>query len=72
MGANLIGFFEFHIAHSEILLTAGAGQLLYSLSLIKLCSTCVKQNAAVKTASNACLLLAKQTLSDLLGQRRSL
>ena len=40
MWANLIGFSEFHIAHSEILLTACADQLWYTLSLIKLCATC--------------------------------
>ena len=56
---NLIGLLEFHIAHSEILLTACADQLLYNLSLIKLCSANAKQNAAVKTASDACSLLAK-------------
>ena len=32
----------------------------------------LKQNTTVKTASDVCSLLAKQTLSDLLGQRRSL
>ena len=53
----MIGFFEFHIAHSEILSTACSDQLLYNLSLIKLCSACVKQNTAVKTAADACLLL---------------
>ena len=68
---NLIGFFEFHIAHSEVLLTACADQLLYNLSLIKLYSACVEQNTAVKAASNACSLLSKQTLSDLVGQRPS-
>ena len=41
------------------MLTASADQLLYNLSLIKLCSACVKQNTAVKTASDACSLLAK-------------
>ena len=62
---------EFHIAHSKILLAACADQLLYNLSLIKLCSTCAKQNASVKTESDACLLLAKQTVSNLVGQRPS-
>ena len=58
--ANLIGFLEFHIAHSEILLTACTDdQLLYNLSLFKLCSACVKQNIAVKTSIDACSLLAK-------------
>ena len=55
----MIAFFEFHIAHSKILLTACADQLLHNLSLVRLCSTCVKQNAAVKTAIHAYLLLAK-------------
>ena len=55
---NLIGLLEFHIAHSEILLTACADQLLYNLSLIKLCSACAKQNTSVN-ASDACSLLAK-------------
>ena len=36
-------------------------------SLIKLCLVCVKQKAAVN-ASNACSLLAKETVSDLVGQ----
>ena len=35
----MIAFFEFYLAHSEILLTARADQLLYNLSLIKLCLT---------------------------------
>ena len=39
----------FLLALSEILLTACADQLLYNLSLIKLCSACAKQNATVKT-----------------------
>ena len=56
---NLVGLLEFHIALSEILLTACLDQLLYNLSLIKLCSVCAKQNAAVKIASDACSLLAK-------------
>ena len=43
-----------HSTHSEILLIACADQLLYNLSLIKLCSAC-----AVKNTSNACSLLAK-------------
>ena len=42
--ANLIGFFEFKKAHTEILLTACADQLLNKLSLIKLCLACVNQN----------------------------
>ena len=65
----MIGLFEFQITIFEILLT---DQLLYNLSLIKLCLACAKQNAAVNTASDACLLLAKKTLSDLLGQGPSL
>ena len=68
----MIGFFEFHTAHSEVLLTACADQLLYNLSLIKSCSACVKQNTTVKTAGDACSLLAKYTLSDLVGQHPSL
>ena len=43
----MICFFEFHKAHSKILLTASADQLQYNLSLIKLHLACVKQNAAV-------------------------
>ena len=50
----MIGLLEFHIAHSKILLTAGADQLLYNLSLVKLCSAC-----AIKNASDASSLLAK-------------
>ena len=64
----MIGFFEFHIAHSEILLTACGDQLLYNLSLIKWCLACVKQNTTVKTAIHACSLLAKYTFSDLVGE----
>ena len=66
----MIGLFEFHIALSEILLTACADQLLYNLSLDKLCQSCATQNAAVKT--DACSLLAKLTLSDLVVKRPSL
>ena len=62
---NLIGLLEFHIAHSEILLTACADQLLYNLSLIKLCSAC-----AIKNTSDAYSLLAKYTLSDPIGEPR--
>ena len=40
-------------------LTACADQLLFNLSLIKLYTACAKQNTAVKTASDACLLVAK-------------
>ena len=47
--SNLIDLLEFLLALSEILLTACADQLLYNLSLIKLCSACAKQNATVKT-----------------------
>ena len=54
---NLISLLEFHIALSKILLVASADQLYISLN--KLCSACAKQNAAVKTARDACLLLAK-------------
>ena len=64
----MIGFFEFHIGHSDILLTACADQLLYNLSLIKSCLACVKQNTAVKTAIDACSLFAS---SDLVRQRPS-
>ena len=41
------------------MLTACADQLLNNLSLIKVYSACVKQNTAVKTASDACSLLSK-------------
>ena len=47
----MIGLLEFYIALFKIVLTACADQLIYNLSLIKLCSTCAKQNA--------CSLLAK-------------
>ena len=59
----MIGFFEFHKAHSEILLTACADQLFYNLS-----SGCVKHNTAVKTVIDDCYLFAKETFSDLVGQ----
>ena len=39
--------------------TACAGQLLYNLSLIKLCSACTKQNETVKATSDTCSFLAK-------------
>ena len=67
MVKNLIGLLEFHIALSEILLIACADQLIYYLSLIKLRLACAKQKAAVN-ANDACSLLAKQTLSDLIGE----
>ena len=57
---NLIDILEFHIAVSP-------DQLLYNLSLIKLCSACAKQNTALN-ASDACSLLGKETLSNLVGQ----
>ena len=57
--AKLIDYFELHIEDSGIQLTVWADQLLYNLSLIKLCLACVKQNAAVKTGIDACSLLAK-------------
>ena len=58
-----------HSALQKILLTTCADQLLYTLSLIKLCSACVKQSTAVKTAIDVCLLLAKWILfSDLVRQ----
>ena len=58
------------ISHST-LFTACANQLLYSLSLIKWCLACVKQNTVVKTTINACSLLAKETFSHLVGKRAS-
>ena len=61
-------FFEFHIAHSEVLLITFADQFLYNLSLIKVFLACVKQNPAVKTAIDACSLLARQTFYDRDGQ----
>ena len=64
----MIGLLEFHLAHSEMLLTASTNQLLYDLSLIELCSPCAKENAALKTANDACSLLAKKTLFDLAGE----
>ena len=65
----MIGFFELHIVHSEILLTVCVDQLLHNLNLIKLRLACEKQSTAVKTASDGCSLLAKQTLSYLVGQQ---
>ena len=41
----------------KTLLTACPNQLLYNFSLIELCVACEKQNAAVKTTWDACLLL---------------
>ena len=64
----MIRFFEFYTAQSKILLTAWADELVYNLSLIKLYLACVKQNTAVKTAIDACSLLAKKKFSDLVGQ----
>ena len=55
------------ISHST-LFTVCADQLLFSLSLIKWCSACVKENTAVKTAIDVCSLLAKQTFSVLFGE----
>ena len=54
----MIGFLEFHIGHSEIMLTVCADQLLYNLSLIKSYVAYVKQNMTVKTSSDACSLLS--------------
>ena len=54
----MISLLEFHIALSDILLSADSDQLICNLSLIKSCLTCAKQNAA-GNASNACSLLAK-------------
>ena len=56
--SNLIDLPQFHIALSKILLTVCANQLMYNLSLTKLCSVCAKQKATVN-ASDACSLLAK-------------
>ena len=56
--SNLIGWLQFHIALSKILLTVCADQLIYNLTSTKLCSVCAKQNAAVN-ASGDCSLLAK-------------
>ena len=52
----MIGFFEFLIAH---------------YLQLALCSARVKHNTAVKTAIDACSLLAKLTFSDLVGKRAS-
>ena len=52
---------EFDIALIEILLTACTDQLLHNLNLIKFCSECAKQNAAVKNASDACSMLTIET-----------
>ena len=54
----MIAFFEFHIAHSELLLETYADQLQYNLSLIKLFWACVKQKT-VTNASDVCSMLAK-------------
>ena len=40
--ANLISLLELHLALFEILLTACADQLIYKLTLIKLCSASAK------------------------------
>ena len=58
---NLIGLLKFHIAQSQILLTACADQLLYNLSLIKLC-------CPIKNTGDACTLLAKWTLFNLIRE----
>ena len=44
----------------------------YNLNLIRLCSAYAKQNAGVKSTSDACLMLAIQILFDLVWQRSSL
>ena len=68
--SDLISLLEFHIALSEIMLTACTDHLRYNLSLIKSCSVCPKQqmNAAV---NDVCSLVAKWTWSDLVAQRAS-
>ena len=58
----MLGLVEFDTVLSQILLTAYAEKLLYNLNLIKLCSVCAKDNAAVKTTSDACSMLAVKTL----------
>ena len=50
----MIGLFDFYIAYSETLFTACADYLFNNASLIKLCSSFAKQNAAVETASDDC------------------
>ena len=55
----MIGLLEFDISHSKIFLAVCENQLLYNPSLIELCSVCVKQTAAVKTASDAYPSLTK-------------
>ena len=62
----MIGFFVFHVTHYELLSIACVDQLLYNSSLIKLCSGCVKQNTAVKTASDAYSLLVGKNPSLLI------
>ena len=53
----MIGLIEFRIVLRAVLSTASTDQLfLYNISLIKSCSAYPKQNAAVKTASEVCLL----------------
>ena len=54
MWENVIGLFDFYIAYSEILFTACADYLFNNSSLIKLCLSFAKQNAAVETASDDC------------------
>ena len=56
--SNLIGLLEILIALSKILLTTCTDQLTYNLGLIKLCSACTKQNAAIN-AGDACSSLPK-------------
>ena len=62
MWENVIGLFDFYIAYSEILFTACADYLFNNSSLIKLCLSFAKQNAAVETASDDCSLFAKSRL----------
>ena len=54
----MIGLIEFDIALSKMLLTACVDQILCNLNLVKLYSACTEQNAAVKTANDACSMLA--------------
>ena len=59
--STLIDWLIFNGGDSLVCLnfTACADQLLYKLSLIKLCLTCTKQNETVKTTSDTCSFLAK-------------
>ena len=67
----MIGFFEFYIAPSEILLTACADKLLSNNLFNQIMFDMCVQDTAVKTVIDVCSFLAKQTFSDLVRKRPS-